>query len=276
MSANASKPATASATSPHSAATEERFVIARPDKIAQLLLQLQGARTLIRMRWGEAQQFLTTVLEVYKQRGLLILDPSQTEQVNQQLAGAERIACDGNHQGILFRFALGRMSRGELGELPVFAASLPEWLYWRDRREHFRVSAPQQPPLLLTLPPTSNAPLQQLPIIDLGPQGLAFAHQGQQPLAEVGTRLPKCRLNLPDYGECQFDLEIRNVTVYQSPQRGRMGKPTQPAKAKDRTPAVKPQLFRYGCAVSAILYATQQHLFLYLNDRQRELRNLGK
>lgn len=252
---------------------EPRFIVSREDEISRILLQLQRVQTLVQMVWGEAHSLLTTIQAVYRQRRLLIIDVSHLAAVNQSLLAAERITCDGNHQGIVFRFELGRLTSGKLQETPIFAAALPEWLYWRQQREYFRVKPPKSPPVRLHVFANSAAAGSgRYPVADLSVTGLAFVSQGELPIAEVGDRLLGCRVELPAAGTITTDLLVRNVQAIASKRQSSEQAGTVSANAELAQPKRR---FRYGCRFPGLEPGEQDKLSRYLNERQRELINLG-
>ncbi len=251
---------------------DTRFMVVRPEEMVRLLTQLQRARTVIYMTWGEKQQALTTILEILK-GPTLVIDRSQDETVNRALLAAERIVCKGQHEGVAFHFALTNLARARLRDEQVLSTPLPQWIYWRQQREFFRVSAPRHPPIALTVPATHClAQPTRYPILDFSMGGLAFLSEGEAAIAEPGELLTGCQFELPGKGQIVADLMVHNIVPLAPRRQSAANPPPRPPEdINNAEPPVRKRRFRYGCAFTELALVDESALCVFLNERQREL-----
>ncbi|OQX18541.1 MAG: hypothetical protein BWK76_07195 [Desulfobulbaceae bacterium A2] len=154
--------------------------------------------------------FVTTVVEILPEKDRLLLNVSAQPQVNLLLPEMENIQFVAQVDGIQCRFTVERLLEGEWEGRRVFIASLPSSLLWQQQRAIFRVVVP------LALPARCQVSMRgdvfDFPVLDMSVVGMALRDDEMQfdEAYEPGFRFDKCRLILPETGEVELGIEVRN------------------------------------------------------------------
>jgi len=160
--------------------------------------------------------FLTALLEIDERNGRVIIDIGSDETVNQRALKAEKLLCTASLDKVKIQFSLDGVQSVQQGGRAAFAARLPKSLLRLQRREYFRLETPQGNPILcqFNLPKGdgSAATNLSLPLLDISGGGVGLmAPLECESLLPVGMRLENCRMDIPDEGVVQTNLEIRNA-----------------------------------------------------------------
>jgi|GEM_PF-1519719 len=159
---------------------------------------------------GKSLSFVTTVVQVMPEKGLVVLDLSENSSVNQQLLTAQQVVFRGQVDGIQCRFALTKLTEATLNGQTVLAALIPDALYWRQQRTFYRVAIPVAMPVKCVL--RVNDKPGEFGIADISLSGLALIDKTDR-LGDsfaIGHIFEECRLILPGHGEMTLGLEVRN------------------------------------------------------------------
>lgn len=164
--------------------------------------------------------FATSVIEVLVDRGLVVFDVSADEAVNQRFATAQEIVFDGLVEGIKIRFTVERFSEALWHGEPVFAAPLPESLFWHQQRKFYRVAVPLAMPVGCWM--MLGESRRELPVLDISISGLALYDKSLKIGDDfaIGQVLEDCGLRLPERGVIRVGLEIRNKIPRANPPIG--------------------------------------------------------
>lgn len=156
---------------------------------------------------------VTTVVDVLPERGLAVFDVGVDDAANRRFVEAQDIVFTGQVEGIKIRFTVPHLREAVLHGYDVFAAPLPESLYWHQQRKFYRV------PIPLAMPVKCQVPLAEarigFPILDLSITGLAL-YDKQLKIGDafdIGVILEGCALELPGREAIRMGLEIRNKTL---------------------------------------------------------------
>lgn len=123
---------------------EERFVMRGQRPVAFMLAGFakEGVQFSVYFEGGQ-QMFLTTLLAVKPERGLLVFDCSGSVESNRRIQSSDRIVFVGTPGGIRVQFAAGRVSEMIYGGSKAFSVALPTSLFRLQRREYFRIEVPR-------------------------------------------------------------------------------------------------------------------------------------
>ena len=229
----------------------ERYLIHSRLEIQRVLNDLRKRPDIITAYFNQGKEYLlTAVLDVLPDRDLVVLDYGPDEKQNQRALDSERLVCVTKHQNIDIKFTCHGLKRARYQGDHVFAAPIPESLYRLQRREYFRVPMPSVDPVVCEIPRGEEEPLG-LPLVDLSVGGMGLLDREYHLDVELRTTLPGCRIELPEFGLLECDLEVRNIV--QRP--GRDG---------------NSQVRRIGCAFRGL--AMDQHVLIqrYVHKAQVE------
>jgi c-di-GMP-binding flagellar brake protein YcgR len=120
----------------------EQFLKQNPLAVLGVLRDLQKGEVPLRISWSN-NQFISKILDVSQER--LIVDLGSQEYENRAALRAEHIAVMAETHGAKVEFVLPRLELSEYQGLPAFVTPLPGNLWFVQRREYFRISAPLHP-----------------------------------------------------------------------------------------------------------------------------------
>ena len=120
----------------------EQFLKQNPLAVLGVLRDLQKGEVPLRISWSN-NQFISKILDASQER--LVIDLGSQEYENRAALKAENIAVMAETQGAKVEFVLSRLELSEYQGLPAFVTPLPTNLWFVQRREYFRISAPLHP-----------------------------------------------------------------------------------------------------------------------------------
>jgi len=233
---------------------QEKYLIKKKKAVVQTLGVLIKNKCLISANFAAGRNpLLTLMLEILKDKNLVILDYGPNESVNRQILDAKQINFLAQHEGIKAKFSAKRVFKAKFKGQPVFAFPIPESMYWFQRREFYRVKVPLNEPVRCQLS-LGDDKIVDYPVLDIGVGGVALMDSDFNFTEEkggVGSRIESCRLLFPESGEATVTLEVRNQVLLNKSNR-REGQ-------------------RVGCAFKDISYAIDSKIQHYMQmiDLQR-------
>lgn len=193
----------------------DRYVLHSEGEIRNQLLSLAKKPDIITAYFGGGKQFfLTAVLGVLKDRNLVVLDIGPDDEVTSKAIKSNRLVCTTRSMGVPVKFSVEGLQSAKYQGRSAIAANMPETLFRKQRREYFRVQVPRINAPLCTIRPDPEQKPVTLQIIDISVGGLSFvAHESifKPKLLDV---YKNCRVELPEFGEFDVDLEVRNSGVF--------------------------------------------------------------
>jgi len=206
---------------------DEQFRVHSRMEIIGLLRELIARHTLVTLYFGGSAQFvLTTILAVNPDSEEIILDTSSKPEDTAALMRSDEIAAVSLLDEVKIQFRAGRAERCAFEDGEAIRIRLPESMLRLQRRNFYRIETPVVRPLELVLPAgDGRAKPVALRVVDLSCGGVGVAYGPPMEL-ELGTVIPKCRLDLPDVGTVTASLEVRFLMHTSGPggaQRTRCG-----------------------------------------------------
>lgn len=204
-------PSSPRAGSAAAAATDsDRFQVYDPLEILGILRALADRRSLVTVTYGEgAHFFVSTLLDVPADQGIVVLDCAQDEGVNERLVAAQRIACTALLDNIRIRFHVDGVNISEFDGKPALVAWAPATLLRLQRRETFRLLVPNGEKLACELRRAPGDPWSlRLPVRDISCGGLALTGWNDGDAPETHRIYRNCRLFLAADDVISADLEI--------------------------------------------------------------------
>jgi len=191
---------------------EERFHISSATAIRFTLASFAEHNEAFTVQFAAgSEHFLTTLLAVDEENGLLIIDCSGSADLNQRFAESKRNVFVARPGGIHVQFSSGAARQINFEGAPAFAVALPKFIMRLQRRDFFRIETPRVHPLQfhLRLPGGS---LLSLPAHNISVAGIALSAGNDHGLS-VGIALSNCRFALPeDERDIFLQADVRHVT----------------------------------------------------------------
>lgn len=144
--------------------------------------------------------------------GEIVFDCSGSESLNRGLLAGRKLLFFTSHDKVKVRFSTGPAQRIEKSGRPAFCVQFPDSMLRLQRREFYRVLAPIARPVRCVLPIDEEDSVRNVEarLRDISQGGVAIiVNPGDLP-ADLHTRIPNCKIALPDVGNVMVALE----TVY--------------------------------------------------------------
>ena len=186
------------------------FITERP-KILRLLQQIIESPPLCTVTIRHSNKpFFTSLLEIEKEKGLVVFDELTPEPGNQLLnqAGIGRLSTFIN--GVHLTFDLKEIVREVSGRQVTYKAQLPQTIFYPQRRSS---------PRFVTEPSTidfqgisrDTGMLVKGYVMDISRTGLSLAFSKAGGSIQSGDKLNACEIQLPGDNVFSFDLSVRSI-----------------------------------------------------------------
>lgn len=197
---------------------DDPYAVTQPLQIQAILSSLLDKRTLVRLDIpGHAVSIISTLLDVDKKAGVILLDNASEDSINAQLLRAPAIRLQGTLDRVMIEFS-GPLAPAQHGGRPALAIAIPQQLRRMQRRDSFRVDVPaSNPAACLIDDPSLPQGKARFRMLDLSAGGLRLADpDGLLSKREIGTILEECTLDLPNADPVDVHLRLlRHVQLIQ-------------------------------------------------------------
>ena len=198
-------------------------------EIIALLRQIHAKKQLIRMLIrGEADDCVTTILDVDPELGTITFDRSPDAEQNRRALRADKLSFETTLDKIRILFKTESLQECTYDNGPALRAPIPESLIRLQRREYYRMATPVSNPVRVTipLPIEHGGGSASFPIADISVGGIALLDNKLVLGNTIGHNYTNCRLDLPDIGIVNTTLQVRNsidLTLLNSKTNRRLG-----------------------------------------------------
>ncbi|WP_297120499.1 flagellar brake protein [uncultured Enterobacter sp.] len=183
----------------------EQFLKQNPLAVLGVLRDLQKGDVPLRISWASSQ-FISKILDASPDA--LIIDLGSQEQENRAALRAENISVMAETQGAKVEFVLPRLEPSVFQGLPAFTSSLPANLWFIQRREYFRISAPLHPAYFCKAKMPNKKEIRfRLFDLSLGGMGALLDTPKPDGLVE-GMRFSQIELDMGGFGRFWFDAQL--------------------------------------------------------------------
>lgn len=218
----------------------DKFYVHDASEIRHHLQRLAGERCGLTVRAEESPDSMGTMLLRVEGEVFWIDVPSTRKMLDSWLA-SHMLRIEGSIDRAALRFSSGPAVLDTYDDKPALRLHVPERMLYLQRREFMR----REPPagsLVCHLRISEEAPEVRATIRDIGGGGLAIVATRSAMEFTTGEVLQGCRIELPEIGEVEVNLQIRHVLVH-----SRIGHDVAQAGCEfvDLAPAVQRKLFRY-------------------------------
>jgi flagellar brake protein len=195
---------------------DEQFLTHHPVAIAQILNELAKNKTTLNLSFNHGQdQGLTTVIGVSADKKSVYIDKSLDAGFNKKLLASNSIVFS-KTDGIKIRWASRKITEVKLKDGAALKLALPKSIYRFQRREFFRSKTPVTNPIICYIPyrnPTSDRPENlEMVLFDISLGGIGTTVTDHlSPILEEEKVFPNCVINLPNYGELDTSLCVKQI-----------------------------------------------------------------
>jgi len=218
----------------------DKFYVHDAGEIRHHLQRLAGERCALTVRAEGSDDSMATMLLRVDDASLWIDVPSNRKLLDAWM-GAHLLRIEGSIDRAALRFSAGPAWLDSFEDKPALRLSLPARMLYLQRREFMRREPPSGTLVCHLRLPDGDREIQAS-IRDIGGGGLAIVATRADAAFKTGEVLKGCRIELPDIGEVEVNLQIRHVLT-----RGHIGCDVAQAGCEfvGLTPAAQRKLFRY-------------------------------
>ncbi|MCD2450034.1 flagellar brake protein [Methylicorpusculum oleiharenae] len=190
---------------------EIAYLLKGKQQIISNLTLLLKQKTLITVQFGNNESFITTLIEIDPEKGILFFDYGPKDYLNKQLPLSTDIEFKCNFSGIRVRFEGKKIKPVKLIGEVVFAMPLPEKLFWFQRRRFYRVKSPLSKQSFVNLS-LETEEILKLRVYDLSISGVSFLDDNSEyhHLWTQGLQYANVTLDLENISQIKVSLEISN------------------------------------------------------------------
>ena len=189
---------------------DDPYAVLQPLEIQAILSNMLSKRVLVRLDVPRrAVSVISTLLDVDRKFGTILLDNASDEDINGQLLRAPLVRLQGMLDRVMIEFS-GQLAPAFHGGRPAFSMKVPAQLRRMQRREFFRIDIPTSNAIACTIRDSSLPDKQaDLRLLDLSAGGIQLADDGQVlDKIPVGTIFGGCTLDLADFGAVDINLRL--------------------------------------------------------------------
>lgn len=182
-----------------------QFLKQNPLAVLNILRDLQQANAVLRVSWS-SRQFVSRILEASQQR--LVIDFGSRDEDNAAAQAASNISFVAETNGAKIEFTVAQMQVANYQGLPAFVMPTPAAVWFIQRREFFRISAPLHPPYFgkATL---ADKSILRFRLFDLSLGGMGALLDAPPPENLLpGLELKEIELDMGQWGRFRFDAQL--------------------------------------------------------------------
>ena len=189
----------------------EKYFLHSKGEIVQKLRLLGKSKSSITGFFNEGKEiFLTAVVDVLRDKNILILDITQSEELKSKIAKSERLIFKTKHLGITAQFRVTSIQTAKYQGRQYFACPIPDELLWVQRREHFRVHIPLSDNAVFQIR-NDEGGFKEYRVIDISGGGMAIADELFDLKVEAGDEFTNVNLIFEDNLSTTTNLLIHNT-----------------------------------------------------------------
>ncbi len=189
----------------------EKYLLHSKGEIVQKLRLLGKSKSSISGYFNHGNDFfLTSVIDVLRDKNILVLDITPDTELNKKITSAENIIFKAKHLGITAQFKTSSIQTAKFKGQQLLACAIPDDLLWVQRREHFRVHIPLSNNALAQIK-TEQGELAEYRIIDVSGGGIAIADESFTLKVEAGDEFNNANLIFSNELSCTTALTVQNT-----------------------------------------------------------------
>lgn len=124
---------------------ESDYLITNPNLALSRFKEIHSKNCILSAHFGENQSsFLTTIVGLDSKKRLLEIDCAPAEQLNSELLAAAKVLFRADFEGIKVAFTGTGIKQVKKDGDQVFIMSIPDVIFWMQRRDSFRVRIPEK------------------------------------------------------------------------------------------------------------------------------------
>lgn len=189
----------------------DKYFLSSKGEIVQKLKLLGKSKSSITGYFNSGNDFfLTAVVDVLRDKNILILDIGQNKELNTKIANTDRLVFKTKHLGITAQFNATSIQTAKFKGEQYFACAIPDSLLWVQRRQFFRVQIPRSYNAVAQIK-NENGELTEYRMIDVSSGGIALEDELFSLKVEAGDEFIDANLIFEDGLSTIATLHVQNT-----------------------------------------------------------------
>ncbi|NWG87985.1 MAG: flagellar brake protein [Hydrogenophilaceae bacterium] len=187
-----------------------RYVVDNPLEIERILRGMMERKVLLAGAGKTSESsFITTILAVDGPARQFHLECPVDLQMDSDMVAKDGAAFSARHESVQIQFAAGSAKRVEIGGRSAYLLPFPAALLRFQRRDFYRVEAPDANPAKCRMPLSDHKVLEGI-VVDVSVGGIGLTYKPGEADIALGQVIHGCRLLIPAVGEFLVSLKVRN------------------------------------------------------------------
>jgi c-di-GMP-binding flagellar brake protein YcgR len=189
----------------------DKYFISSKGEIVQKLKLLMKSKSSVTGYFDSGNDFfLTSVVDVLREKNILILDIARDQELNKKVTNTDRLVFKTKHLGITAQFNATSIQTAKFKGEQYFACAIPDSLLWVQRRQFFRVQIPRSYNAIVQIK-NEDGELSEYRIIDVSSGGIAVEDEFYSLKVEAGDEFVNVNLIFDDQLSTTASLSIQNT-----------------------------------------------------------------
>ncbi|MDO8925418.1 MAG: flagellar brake protein [Sideroxyarcus sp.] len=191
---------------------ENEFLITNPKEIASILATIAQRKSRVALYYNEGNSMVLTMILAADENGVWI-DAASNPLDNRHIERSNRIVFVSTHNQAKVQFIASSAMLGSYEDSPAFLLALPRKLLRLQRRDYYRLVAPETHALKCVIRPVPDQAhiTHEITVMDISIGGVALVCEASGIELQPGMRYENCEIELPDVGTVEATIEVKNT-----------------------------------------------------------------
>jgi flagellar brake protein len=190
---------------------ENDYLVSNPKEVASILQTIAQRKSRVAMYYNEGSSMVLTMVLAADEHGVWV-DASANPLDNKHIERSKRIVFVSTHNQAKVQFIASDVMLGMYENAPAFSLALPRKLLRLQRRDYYRLVAPEPGALKCTIRATPElAHIQhEVTVMDISIGGVALVCEASGVELKPGMVYEHCQIELPEIGTLIASIEVKN------------------------------------------------------------------
>ncbi len=196
-----------------SADEENDYLVTNPREIASILHAIAQRKSRVALYYSEGNSMILTMVLAADEQGGVWVDAASNPRDNRNVERSSRIVFVSTHNQAKVQFVASSAMLGLYENAPAFHLDLPRKLLRLQRRDYYRLIAPESDALKCIIRPVPDkAHIQhEITVMDISIGGVALVCEESGVELSPGMKYAHCQIDLPEIGTIITAIEVKNT-----------------------------------------------------------------
>lgn len=190
---------------------DSKYEIYSRTEIISIFRLLEEQKSLCALYYNDDNQsILTRVLDVDTDDNVVVLDAGDSEAANRSVLDSNKLVFISSLQNVKIQFVTDHTDKISFEGDNAFSVRIPSSVLRLQRREYYRLTTPNQRPLVCNIPhPAEKGKKIAVTIVDISAGGIGVICFEENVPLHADVAYPGCQIELPGIGMLTVNMKIR-------------------------------------------------------------------